>query len=312
MKAFNENNTVTYNLLSFTAFKSLLVFALLLESPKTYDEIREYFKNHPFLHEEVSVDTIRVYMTSLKRVGCEIVRLPKSQGGKYQLLSHPYQFQINDKQINGLIKIYKIIAKTLDITDLYAFDKFLKNLADKIDSKPLLSKINEVSYFKKSDTELLEHLIQCSKNKQTITVLYDSPKSGKKEIKVITDKLAIYRGNIYLYGINMEYNQESSFLINRIIKIVKIHKEEIKTDIKTIVVGYELSAVTPNIKLSENETIVEINDESVIIEAKTTNLFMMKRRILEYGPICTVLYPEDFRADIIKTLKDMQKEYSDD
>lgn len=43
MKEFKKSNIVTYNLMSFTGFKSLMLFALLLESPKSYKEICEFF-----------------------------------------------------------------------------------------------------------------------------------------------------------------------------------------------------------------------------------------------------------------------------
>ena len=46
MKEFLKTNTVTYNLMSFTGFKSILIFSLLLEGPKSYSELQEILKNH--------------------------------------------------------------------------------------------------------------------------------------------------------------------------------------------------------------------------------------------------------------------------
>ena len=70
MKEFLKTNTITYNLISFTGFKALIIFSLLLESPKSYDEIIDYFANHDYIKETISIDTIRVYLNSLKRIGC--------------------------------------------------------------------------------------------------------------------------------------------------------------------------------------------------------------------------------------------------
>jgi predicted DNA-binding transcriptional regulator YafY len=203
------------------------------------------------------------------------------------------------------------LQNTLDINDLIVFEKFMRNLAKKIDNKEFTDALNKVSIFKKTNMKLLNKLANCVNKKQTIKILYNSPNSGKKEITVITDKLGIYRNNIYLYGISLEYKQDTSYLVSRIINIVDI-VEDTKTpiEIKPITVGYELGTLTPNVKLAENEKIVEIKENSVIIEAQTTNLFMMKRRILDYGGICTVLYPEDFRNDIINTLKEMREVYN--
>ena len=51
MKEFLKTNTITYNLMSFTAFKSMIIFSLLLDSPKSYKEIQEYLKNHEYIKE---------------------------------------------------------------------------------------------------------------------------------------------------------------------------------------------------------------------------------------------------------------------
>ena len=75
MKQFIKNQKVTYNLMSFTGYKALLIFNLLTESPKSYEEIKNYIYNHPYLREQISMDTMRVYMNSLKRLGCEIKRI---------------------------------------------------------------------------------------------------------------------------------------------------------------------------------------------------------------------------------------------
>ena len=49
MKEYFKTNTVTYNLISFTGFKALILFTLLMESPKSYEEVCDFFLNHPHL-----------------------------------------------------------------------------------------------------------------------------------------------------------------------------------------------------------------------------------------------------------------------
>ena len=83
MKEFRKTNVVTYNLMSFTGFKSLLLFTILCESPKSYSEVCDYFKKHPYIKEEMSADTFRVYLTSLRRCGCEIEVKRMKGGAKY-------------------------------------------------------------------------------------------------------------------------------------------------------------------------------------------------------------------------------------
>ena len=111
MKEFLKTKTVTYNLMSFTGFKALFLFSLLAESPKSYKEINEHFANHPYLKEEISIDTLRVYINSLERIGCKIERTKKSEGSKYVLLNSPFELKITDEQINSVAKVYKSISK---------------------------------------------------------------------------------------------------------------------------------------------------------------------------------------------------------
>ena len=66
MKEFMQNEKVTYNLMSFTAFKSMLLFSYLLGAPRSYAEIRDYFAQQKYLKETISIDTLRVYSTRLK------------------------------------------------------------------------------------------------------------------------------------------------------------------------------------------------------------------------------------------------------
>jgi len=314
MKAFTKTNKITYNLVSYTGFKSLLLFSLLIKEAKTYDEMKEFFRNNEYLKEDLSEDTLRVYLTSLKRVGCVVERTSSPLGAKFKIVSHPYEFKLFDNHIKAIIKIYKILVQTAEVRDILAFDNFIKKIAEQIESRELDDAISQVSLFKNIDKNLMKDLIDCVNKGEQIKILYNSPKSSEKEISVITDKLTIEKNNIYLNGINLEYSQDSSFLVTRIKKILEVvpAKERIPVDIPIITVGYELSTFTPDVKLEDNEQIVEIKDESVIIEAQTTNLFMMKRRILEFGPLCTVLYPEDFRQDVIDTLRNMQEGYLND
>ena len=98
MKEFLKTKKVTYNLMSFTGFKSMLLLSYLLEAPHSYEEIKKYFMENEFIHESISIDTLRVYINSLERLGCEIVRGKKAEGSKYKLVKHPFELRITDEQ----------------------------------------------------------------------------------------------------------------------------------------------------------------------------------------------------------------------
>lgn len=313
MKEFMKTKTVTYNLMSFTGFKSLYVFSLLLEAPRSYAEICEAFKKHEFIKESISIDTLRVYLTSLKRAGCEIIRMKKSEGSKYKLVSHPFQLYVTDEQINSIAKIYQNLSKNISLDELLILDKFLKKLAVLINNPLLEETYNKVSAFKGIDMEILETLIRCCKAKEQITFLYNSPKNGKKEIQIVTDKVGFSNGKLYLYGVGFEYKQYGYFNVSRIEKIVSIslYKTDI-SDVEVFTVGYELYGNLPELKLGDDEKIVETkNDNTVVVEYKSSNMFMIKQKILSYGCACRVLYPESVKNEILETLKAMRAGYYD-
>ena len=313
MKEFMKTKTVTYNLMSFTGFKSLYVFSLLLEAPKSYAEICEAFKNHEFIKEAISIDTLRVYLTSLKRAGCEIVRTKRAEGSKYKLVSHPFQLEINEEQINALAKVYKNISKNVSLEEMIILDKFLRKLVSLIANPLLEETYKKVTVFKGINMVLLEDLMRHCKAKEQITFLYNSPKNGKKEIQIVTDKVGFSNGKLYLYGVGFEYKQYGYFNVSRIEKIVSIslYKTDI-SDVEVFTVGYELYGNLPELKLGDDEKIVETkNDNTVVVEYKSSNMFMIKQKILSYGCACRVLYPESVKNEILETLKAMRAGYYD-
>src|SRR5574344_1449895 len=165
MKEYIKNKTVTYNLMSFTGFKALVLFSLLSEGPKSYNEICDYFLNHPYLREKISLDTLRVYITSMKRVGCEVKRERIDGVSKYSIKSNPFELEITTEQIKGLVKAYKIISKTMNVEELYAMQHFINKLRNVIKNPEIMDNFNKVSLLKGINPEVLKELI-CAVNKQ--------------------------------------------------------------------------------------------------------------------------------------------------
>lgn len=312
MKEFMKNKTVTYNLMSFTGFKSLVVFSLLLEGPKSYKEICEYFKNHEYIREPISIDTLRVYLTSLRMVGCDIVRMRKAEGSKYKLVAHPFRLSIDDEQIKSIMKVYKAVSKNIELHELIILEKFLIKITERINNSGLKAAHEKVSLFNGIDPDLLEQLLKHCQNKDQITFLYNSPRSGLKEIEVVTDKIELNNNKFYLYGTGLEYNQYGYFPVSRIKSVldVKMFKSDL-SHIETFSVGYEVKADISELKLTDEEKIEEIKENSVIIKNTTSNPFIVKQRVLSFGYSCKVLYPESFKKEIIETLKKMREGYND-
>lgn len=310
MKEFIKNNKVTYNLMSFTAFKTLLIFSLLIEAPRSYEDIINYFQNHDFINEKISIDTIRVYINSLKRAGCIITKTKRAEGSKFVLQSHPFELTINDEQILALSKAYKAIAKTLDITELVLFEKFLRNISNNINNPKLADTLLNISIISGINLNLLEDLLACCRRKNQISLTYNSPRSQKKVLEIICDKIGFENGKLYLYGTSLNYKQATYLSINRIICIneIKLIKDE-NIDIEELKIKYEIKTNSLELQLKEYEKLLSTEDSKTTIEACHSNKFMLIQRILSFGSACTVIEPKNFRAEIIETLKEMRAGY---
>lgn len=311
MKEFIKNQKVTYNLMSFTGYKALLLFSLLTEGPKSYNEICEYFFNHPYLREKISIDTLRVYINSLKRIGCEVKRFRGDDKiSRYVITAHPFELKLSDEQIHSVTKIYRSIVKNMDVKELLAMERFFEKIGSYIKNDDFIADIRKISMLRDIDKNLLQDLLDCCEKKEQIVILYNSPNSGEKLIELIADKTDVSNGKIYLYGTGFEYMQYGSFLVSRIKEIseIKINKT-IPENLKEFIIRYRLEGSPAKLHLEDNEEIIEKHNTYAIIEMKTSNDFLAKQKLLEYGPMCRVLEPESFKNDFIKLLKDMKAGY---
>lgn len=311
MKEFVKTQKVTYNLMSFTGFKSLLIFSLLAEGPKSYEEISQYIYNHPYLREKISIDTLRVYINSLRRLGCEVKRVRgEDKISRYVITKNPFELKLTPEQIQSVIRVYKSIVKTMDINEIVAMEHFFEKIGGYIKNDEFIAEMRKISMLKDIDIKLLEDLIDCCDKKEQIIISYNSPNSGEKDIELTADKIEISNGKIYLYGTGLEYMQYGSFLVSRIYKIkeIKLNKT-IPDNLNNFKIIYELECKPEKIQLNENEKIIEKQKNKTVIEMNTSNDFLARQRLLEFGPLCTILEPESFKNDFIKLLKDMKAGY---
>lgn len=308
MKEFIKNKTVTYNLMSFTGFKALVMFALLTEGPKSYEEISKYMENHPYLREKISIDTMRVYINSLKRIGCEIKRTKGDDKiSKYAITSHPFELKVSPEQLKILLIAYKNLIQNISITELLYLDNFFEKIGNYTRNEKLIDEIKSVSILSGINKQLLEELLECCNKKLQIVIKYSSPNSGLKDITILTDKIEVKNNKIYLYGLTEEYQEYTGFLINRIksIEEIKINKTINNPTFIKVVYEIESKIYEPD----QNEVIVKETDNKKTIQATISNKFLFIQKLLEYGPQCKIISPNNFKTEFINTLKDMKAGY---
>lgn len=188
-------------------------------------------------------------------------------------------------------------------------EEFFEKIGAYIKNEDFINEAKKVSLLKEIDKELLKTLLDCCDKKNQIIINYNSPNSGTKPMELIADKIEIQNGKIYLCGIGFEYKQYGTFLVSRIKDICEIKTQNSMPEgLKELNVVYELYN-NPNPDLEDYEKIIEQTEEKVIIEAVTTNPFLLRQRLLALGPNCKILSPDDFKNEFVTLLKNMKAGY---
>jgi predicted DNA-binding transcriptional regulator YafY len=97
-------------------------------------------------------------------------------------------------------------------------------------------------------------------------------------------------------------------LVSRIKQINEIKfAKTMPENLKEFRVVYEV--YQNKLELEDYEKIIEKTDEKFIVEATVTNTFALKQRLLELGPNCKIIEPEDIKNRFVQLLKDMKAGY---
>ena len=311
MQEFLTNNTVNCNLMSLTGYRTLVILNALLESPKTNDEINDCLLNNQYIKEKFSIDTLRIYINSLRKIGCEITRANKSNNQKYVLLKHPFTYDMAKSQLKAIAKLQRSLHDKVGVVDLIAIDSLLNKLSGLVDNESTKEFLNNISLLKRVDKKIMTELLIYCKHKNQITFLYNSPTSGKKEIEIIADKLEIKSEKLYLWGHNLTHKQYSYFVVERILNIRSIKLSKDNEEFLPSKITYELYNRNNDYAKQEEEKIIEKTDSKLVIELNAKNEFDAIQKILHLGSDCKVISPDSFRTKILNKLKSMEKIYGE-
>ena len=153
-------------------------------------------------------------------------------------------------------------------------------------------------------------MLKHAQNNNEISVFYNSPPSGKKNITILVDKIFVSNSKLYISGINSEYDTYSSFLVSKILKINSVNLQEKKLSVPELTVGYLYTKDDDeDFELLENEKIIENKNNTLLIEITSKSKFEITQRIMALSLKCKVLYPQNYKEYIISTLKRMKEGY---
>ncbi len=316
---FQKNKLSKLDNISITAFRIITILNLLLKKPCNDKEINNEFKNELGEERELSKDTICIYLNTLRFLGCEISRPTKKNGYKYILKSPPFKLHLSKDEINTLAEIRKFISTLGDWKTALETDRIFNNLLNYFtpETKKFFMSAKKTALKREVSVENffqeIKQLEMYCKHQKIITLVYDSPASGGKNITIKAEKLSIENGAYYLWGYNNKIEASMSLRIDRIldIKSVNLHStDEIKP--MAIIVKYKLKDSFPlSSEISENESIISKANNELLIEAAVTNKFNFFQKVLSYGDKCTVLHPEEIRSEVENKLKTIRQLYNE-
>ena len=311
MQQFLKNGKTTFNVMSLTGYRALVLLALLYESPKSLTEINESFAKNPHIKESFSQDTLRMYLNSLRAIGCKISRADKLKNNRYSLLESPFDIMFSEKLLNSLKKIINSTYFNLTIDELILIDDLFYKIATYISDTKTREVFIGISKLKGLNKNLIKSLNSYAKKKVQIEFLYKSPNSGLKNVSLVCDKLDLKNKKLYLYGIETISNKYLYYKIENIEKIISINLNKIQKSTITTEVLYEIICNNFNIsQIDDNEEICTIEKDKVCIKHFSKNLFDTKQKILSMGNSAKVISPQEFKEEIHKTLCNMKERYT--
>ena len=306
---FKPAEKAELNQISLTGMRGLVIIGLLMEAPRTLEEIRAKLIELNILEQEHSNDILRIDLNTLRAMGCEITHANAKTNFKYVLLKHPFSLNITEEEIGTIKKSFKKIKDSANISLLLGYDALFKKLANYAGNDTIKEELYGLSAFKSYNIELIKQLMEDCKNNIVITLKYKNPSAEAESVKeILAQKVVFQNDKVYLYGYDI--NKKDAVILNLLrIRAILSRAQGNGIEVKSVCVKYFLKSFGVNI-LEENETIIETRSDGYIIEGRYHNEFVAVQRVLSFGANCTVLEPADFREKIIQKLKNMSKNYN--
>ncbi len=295
---------------SSTGFRVLYLLDLLLEAPRTKDDILNELLKNPDVS-NVSYETIRLDLNTLKKAGFEIENLGKTNNYKYKIKKDPIKFKLTKKELKVLTQTKDAILKLSRWEYILKLYKVFEKISGLIEEDEIINEIMDFRYFSGVDFEILKNLNALTKRKKTVLLLYNSPNSGTKEIQIKLKEIKYEGSKLHLIGISENYPDNTVLRIDNIVKIIKIlSKNETakKGGLKKTVYKIKKEAFRFMNLLSEEKVLKE-GEDFIETELKSDNDFMVVQRLLSFGDNLISIKNKDIKEKYLEILKNTLKNY---
>lgn len=297
--------------ISLTGLRALTLLGLLIQAPRSLEEIKQEFVKYKITEESNSYDILRIDLNTLKLMGCEISRADKRTNNKYVLLSHPFELDIDKNDISILKKTFTKIKESANIKLLIQYYMLFKKLSEQTSNVEIKEQLLGISPLKKYDLDKINEIQEYCENKKTLNILYKTPvKNVLEEKAVVAQELVFKNDKLYLYGYDKSKKESVILNLKRILKIISTKDDDNSIDAPSVKIRFKLTNFGVA-GLGKNESIISGDFENgFIIEGVYHNDFVATQRILSFGASCTVYEPQDFKEHIVELLRKMRNTYN--
>lgn len=308
LKALEEQNKNIW--ISTTGYRIFLELKSLLESPKTVEELIEIIKQNPYINKELSKDTVRFDIITLRNAGCVITKPVKSNGHKMQVLYHPFTLTILPEEFNLFLELRENMAQEISLNEIFTLNDLYDKIVSLTFNNEQIQKTADTKLLSDINRDILKDISNPSIIGKKVQIKYKSPKFGEEDTDIIPIKIVYENKKVYLCAYNYKYKSNSFFEVSKILKInsVSLNKaEEISPSQKVL---YEVQGEALNgFELKSYEKITEKSENKIKIEADVSNEFMFIQRLFLLGRDFKIISPDDFKEKLINKIKLIQKGY---
>ena len=153
MFSFSKKPEVTQ--ISLTGARLIVILGALMTAPCNLEDLNKDLANTGLIDKNYSLDTLRITISTLKALGCQISRPCKTNNNKYQLISHPFALQITPDEIQALKAIYTNLSRD-SYKRAFVFNSLINKIATQVCNKDIADALYGITSFKKNPVRNIE------------------------------------------------------------------------------------------------------------------------------------------------------------
>ena len=295
--------------ISTTGYRIFLEFNSLLIKPRTIEELVEIIKNDSHFNKEISKDTIRFDINTLRAGGCIIQKPSSSNNHKYQLIYHPFKLNFSLEELKVFTELRDKLSSEISLDEVFILNNLYEKIVSLTLDNDIMQNINDTKALPDINPQIVQELFNL-KNKK-VQIKYNSPQYGIEDTDIIPINIIYENKKVYLWAYHYKYQKNSLFEFSKILKInsVYIYTDNI-APCKTFKVIYEIeNDAVHAFELKDYEKILEKKNNIIRVEANVANEFMFIQRLFLFGRNFRIIEPDFFRERLINKIKLIQKGY---